>query len=114
MIQFNQMKIVKLNYPPETYPKLYPVSVKKISGALAVFKNMNLFILLSGIAILISSFYFQNEELLNWDDQAVLTAYYLLQVSPLLVLEFLGFKYFRLMKEANRSSTRKANLQRLD
>ena len=107
----NQMKFVKANYLPESYPKLYPVSVGKIDGVLAVFRNMNAIILIIGFAILLNNIYFQHEELLNWDTQGVLTAYYLLQMTPLLVMEFLGFKYFRLMKEANRKTTRTANLQ---
>ena len=106
-----QMERVREHFPPETYPKLYPLSVEKIQSALGIFKKMNIIILICGLGILLHSYYSQSTELLNWDNKAVLTAFYLLQVTPLLVLEFMGVKYLRLMKEADKSTTRTASLQ---
>jgi hypothetical protein len=106
-----QMRRVLEHFPPESYPKLYPISVGKIQSALGVFKKMNIIILICGLGVLLHNYFSQSTELLNWDNQAVLTAYYLLQMTPLLLLEFMGVKYFRLMKEADKNTTRKAILQ---
>ena len=71
---------------------------------------MNLLVLLAGLALVLNGIYSPSEDMLNWDDQAVLTIYVFLQSSPLIFAELAGFKYFRLMRSANSRATRRAAL----
>lgn len=99
-----------LNYPPETYPKLYPVSIESINYAARTFKLLNA--LMVGIGLLIMSFTLITgaDELLDWDTQSMLTVTFFLQLLPFLYLGLSGMKYQQLMRLVGQPSQRKANL----
>ena len=103
------MRYVVKTYPQSKYPKLYPVSLDIVEKGQRNFRNMNLFILLAGfILVLIGvlSGYSANDS----SDGIFLTIYFLVQYSPMMLLEISEFKYFKLMRKANSRTTRKAEL----
>lgn len=106
----SRMRYVVETYPPSEYPKLYPVSIEKVKKGQRTFRNMNLLVLLIGfILVLIGALsgYSPNDN----EDGIFLTIYFFAQFSPLILAEISGFKYFKLMREANSRTTRKAELR---
>ncbi len=106
----NRMRYVVETYPPSRYPKLYPVSIDTVEKGMRTFRIMNFIILLVGFVLVFLGVYSPSEEMLNWRGQSVLTIFFFLQVTPLLLAELSGFKYFELMRKANSRTTRKAEL----
>ncbi len=105
-----RVRYVVEKYPPSEYPKLYPVSLDKIEKGQRTFRNMNLLILFAGLVLVVLGFlsgYSPTES----EDGIFLTFYFMVQFSPMMVAEFSGFKYFKLMRKANSPTTRKAQLQ---
>ena len=95
-------------YPPSKYPKLYPKPIEYYEKARRNYKNMNLFILLAGLLLLGVLLGYSRSG--KWD-HVIATWYYLAQVLPLILLEIWSLKYYKLMRKANSSTTRKAELQ---
>ena len=106
----NKIKKMINEYPPEQYPKLYPVSVDAIKMGLTIFNGFNWVVFMMGVWIVIYGAYSQSSEMLNVDSSAVLMGFFLLQWLPYLILEVTSFKYLKLMRLANTQSLRKANL----
>ena len=106
----SRMRHVIDKYPPSTHPKLYPVPIETVEKGLRTYRMMNRFILLAGVALVANGIYSPTDEMLNWDSQSVILFYFILQFSPVLLLERLGVKYFSLMRQANSRTTRKAEL----
>jgi hypothetical protein len=98
-------------YSPEEYPKLYPVSKDVAVLKISNFKRFNLGIALVGVAIVIHGIVTQSEELLFVDSLVVILAYFMLQWIPLLMMEFSGLQYLKLMRMANTSPKRSAELK---
>lgn len=98
-------------YSPEEYPKLYPVSKDVAVMKISNFKRFNLGIALVGVAIVIHGLVTQSEELLFVDSLVVILAYFMLQWMPLLIMEFSGLQYLKLMRMANTSPKRSAALK---
>ncbi|MCO4800123.1 MAG: hypothetical protein KC484_12970 [Colwelliaceae bacterium] len=98
--------------PESEYPKLYPISVDRINTIKLVFKYLNHFFALIGI-FLLSYFLFivpdYREHLNILDDLPLL--YGMSQFIPLFILEVLGFKHLKLMRQQNTQTSRKADLQ---
>ncbi|MEW6991075.1 hypothetical protein AADZ91_10335 [Colwelliaceae bacterium 6441] len=98
--------------PEKEYPKLYPVSVDRINTIKLAFKYLNHFFALVGI-LLLAYFLFivpdYNEHLNILDDLPLL--YGMTQFIPLFMLELLGFKHLKLMRQQNTETSRKAELQ---
>ena len=99
------------NYPPSDYPRLYPVSLDVAKKAQRTYWNMNLFVLLAGIALVLVGLFWPSEEMLHWDSDSVLLIYLLLQYSPMIIAATPGFTYFNLMRRADSRTTRKAELR---
>ena len=106
-----QSKNILDKHPQKQYPKLYPVSRDAIDMGINIFKNINRVVLLIGIYIVVYGAYSQSEEMLNIDSSAILIGFFLLQYVPYLIMEFSGFKLLKLMRQANKQSIRKADLQ---
>ena len=98
-------------YPPSAYPRLYPVSLDVAKKAQRNYRNMNLFVLLAGVALVLVGLVSPSEEMLNWDSDSVLMMYFLLQYSPMIIAATAGFTYFNLMRKADTRTTRKAELR---
>jgi hypothetical protein len=98
-------------FPPESYPKLYPVSLDSIKYTLKTFNLLNLMVIIMGVVIIVISVVTASDELLNWDTQSMLTLFFMLQLSVFAYLGFSGFKYQQLMRQVSQSSHRKASLK---
>lgn len=107
-----RVKHVVENYPPSDYPRLYPMSLDFANKAQRNYRNMNLFVLLAGIALVLVGLLWPSEEMLDWDSDSILVIYLLLQYSPMIIAATAGFTYFNLMRKADSRSTRKAELRR--
>lgn len=98
------------NYPPESYPKLYPVSIESINYAIKSFKLLNAMMVIIGLMILGFTIFTGADELLNWDTQSMLTVTFFLQLLPFLYLGLSGVKYQQIMRQVGQSTLRKAQL----
>ena len=102
------MKHFLAAYPPSTHPKLYPRPVEQYRIAHRRFEIMNRIILAAGlilIAVLIVT-----PRAGGWD-HVIVTWLFFIQFTPLMLLDLRAFKEFKLMREANSSRTRKAELR---
>ena len=88
-------------YPPSTYPKLYPAPIESVEKRLRTYRNANLFILLTGLALAFVGVYSSSEEMLNWDNKSVLGIYLLLQFLPMMLLGRSEFKQVPLKDRCN-------------
>ena len=101
---------ILLEYSADLYPKLYPVSKDVIEMGITTFSRINYFNVLVGMSIVFHGAFYQSDEMLNLDSSAVLLGFFLLQYLPFLLVELKGFKFLKLMRNANSNSTRKAEL----
>lgn len=101
---------IMANYPPDEYPKLYPLSVEKIEKKINQLMLMTYGGLVLGIALIVHGLYLQPAEMLGWDSQSVIMIYYMLQVVPLVLLALFGERYFSKMRRVNDAVIRKAKL----
>ena len=106
-----RVRYVVSTYPLSSYPRLYPVSLERVERAQRNYRNMNLFMLVLGLALVARGFYAPSEEMLNWDTTSVVFFYYLLQWSPLLIALTAGFTYFNLKREPDARTKRRAELR---
>lgn len=106
-----RLRYVVETYPPETYPKLYPVSMDALARTQRHYRNLNMFALMCGVALLLSGIYSGGDEQLSWDTQSVLGLYFFLKMSPGLLLTRAILSYYKLMRKANSRTTRKAELR---
>lgn len=99
-------------YPPQSHPKLYPESLEYYTRAQRNYRIFNAVIFLIGLILLGS--------VISWDyssggnqkhAEAMPLFYGMVQFFPFILLEFSGFKQFKLMREADKRTTRKATLQ---
>ena len=107
-----RMRYVVKNYPPSSYPRLYPVSLQQAQRAQRNYRNMNLLVLVLGLALIGYGFYAPSEEMLGWDTNTVVFLYYMLQYSPLMIALSAGFTYFNLRRKPDSRSVRRAELRR--
>lgn len=106
----SRVRSVVETYPPSTYPKLYPVPVEDVEKAQRTYKHLNTFALLAGLILVSTSVYTRRIEMLNWDSQAVLFLYTVLQLSPHVFAARRVGKYFKRMRQVNPRTTRNAEL----
>lgn len=109
----NRFDRLLADYPPESYPKLYPKSVEIYRIGHAIFKWTNVLILVLGFAVLYGIYAFDHGTATDdgYISEVWPAAYGLIQFLPLLALELLGFRQFNWMRKANTDSTRKADLR---
>ena len=105
----NRAKLMVEKYPPSSYPKLYPVSIEKIERGQRNYRNMNAVIFIAGILLVIVGILTNYDVASNWD--GLITLFFIIQFSPMLISEMLGFKYFKMMRKANSGAIRKAELR---
>ena len=110
-----RMQRVLTNYPPETYPKLYPRPVEEYRIAQWKFRMVNRFILGLGFATLFAVMFVIDHSTFADDgyiSEFFPAAYGMIQFLPLMALEFSEFGHIKLMRKANASTVRKAELTR--
>ena len=100
-------------HPPADYPRLYVHALEYYQKAQSRFRLLNRGIAIIGLLIL--GWILAGHGSANDGERASISdawpaAYALLQFMPLILLEFAGFRQFRMMREANSCSTRKASL----
>ncbi len=106
-----RVRYVVDTYPPSQYPKLYPVPIDVAEKAQRNYRNVNVFALIAGLALVFTGLYSRNEEMLNWDTISVLTIYMAIQYSPMMIAATSGFTYFNLKRKTDSRTTRRAELQ---
>ncbi len=104
-----RMKHVFATYPPSDYPRLYPRPFEYYQHAQHNYRVINRWIHIAGLILVAILFITPRSG--EWDG-AIATWFFMVQFIPLLRLDISSFKYFRLMREANSRSTRKAELHR--
>lgn len=102
------------SYPPESYPKMYPLSVEYYRVGLWAFAMISNALLGLGLLVLVAVLFWVDHS--NFADDGHISeawpaAYGILQFVPFIMLEVFSFKHFKLMRAANLSKTRKAELQ---
>ena len=103
-----RMRYVFDTYPPSTYPKLYPKPIGYYERGRRNYRNVNLLILLVGLSILAAlSANSHDSDLHN----AIAMGYFLVQMFPVMLLDLSSLKEFKLMRNVNTRTTRKAQLQ---
>ncbi|TQV89657.1 hypothetical protein [Aliikangiella coralliicola] len=97
-------------YPPSKYPKLYPKLVKPEGKRHQSFNLINRIVLVLGLILLIAIGVWENSSEEQFP-KVIPVLFGLLQFSPFILMEISCFKRFKQMREANSSTTRKAELQ---
>ena len=110
-----RMQRVLNDYPPETYPKLYPRPVEEYKIAQWKFRMVNRVVLGLGFVILFAVMFLIDHSTFADDgyiSEMFPAAYGMIQFLPLMALEFSEFGHIKLMRKANASTVRKAELTR--
>lgn len=105
----DRMKNLLINHPPEQYPKLYPKPHGFYVKGQERYRALNYAILVLGCCLLVGIGYWDYSTGGKINDM-VPFAYWVLQITPLLLMELLGYSQFKLMREADVSTKRKAVL----
>lgn len=107
-----RIDFVLTHCPENEYPKLYPISIERIKTIKLGYQYVNHLIAFVGILIFL---YFTlavtdlNNYLNILDDIPLLFG--MVQFIPLFILELLGYKHLKLMRQKNTQTNRKAELQ---
>ncbi len=109
-----RMRYVLKTYPPEQYPKLYPQSVEHYRIGHAVFRIANRIVMAIGFAILLLVLFVIDHS--SFADDGYISEFWpalygVIQFVPLIALEVSEFGQMKLMRKADVSSTRTANLR---
>ncbi len=107
----HRIDFVLSHCPENEYPKLYPISTERIKTIKLGYQYLNYLIAFLGIVLFL---YFtlvitDHENYLNILDDIPLL-FGILQFIPLFLLELLGYKHLKLMREQNTQTNRKAEL----
>jgi len=102
------MKYVFETYPPSAYAKLYPKPIEFYERGRRNYRNINLFILIAGFVIL--ALLVANPHDVDVHN-AIAMGYFFAQMFPVLLLDLGSLKEFKLMRNANTRTTRRAELQ---
>ncbi|WDE14002.1 hypothetical protein [Thalassomonas haliotis] len=99
------------NYPPQTYPKLYPKPQAAYKKGLRNFMVINYLITAAGAVMLVLYAMLSSEYSANGKHAESLPIFFgLCQYIPYFLMEISGFRQFKLMRQANISSQRRAEL----
>ena len=115
---YDRMCYVIETYPPSRYPKLYPKFRNKYLPAYAdeaakkgprLYKIVNLVILLAGLGILGMALLFGYRPE-GRGEESLVAFFGMVQMSPVIALEFLSYKQFKLMRQEQEKTRRTADL----
>lgn len=101
-------------HPPADYPKLYPRPIEHYRIGIAVFEWANRVILMFGAGLLFSLIFLVDHATFADDghiSEIWPALYGVLQFLPWLVLEMVGYRQLKMMREARTPSTRRADLR---
>jgi hypothetical protein len=111
----DRMNQVLETYPPSKYPRLYPKSIEYYKMGILGFKIITRSIFALGLLIaflmimVVDHSSFADDGFIS---EAWPAFYGMLQFLPLLLLELTEFSHYKLMRQANVDTTRKATLHR--
>jgi hypothetical protein len=99
------------NFPPESYPKLYPESTEQVNVAKVRYRLLNQIILVIGLILL--GFYVLMSK--DYSDkqkfaEGLPLMFGMVQFIPYMLLEVSGCKQFKLMRKTNKRTSRTADL----
>ena len=102
------------SHPPADYPKLYPQPIEYYRMAIFVFEWSNRALVLFGAGILLAVIFLVDHS--SFADDGHISEFWpalfgMLQFLPWMAQELMGYRQFKLMREARASSTRRANLK---
>ena len=98
-------------FPPKDYPKLYPESLDNVITGKKRYQLLNQIILIIGLVLMgiyavMSSDYEGNQKFA----EGLPLMFGMIQFIPFMLLEISSFRQFKLMREANKSTSRTAGL----
>jgi hypothetical protein len=98
-------------FPPKDYPKLYPESLDNVITGKKRYRLLNQIILIIGLVLMgiyafMSSGYEGNQKFA----EGLPLMFGMIQFIPFMLLEISSFRQFKLMREANKSTSRTAGL----
>jgi lysylphosphatidylglycerol synthetase-like protein (DUF2156 family) len=107
----DRIKQLLQDYPPSTYPKLYPQSEAKLLAGRRLFKWLNWGILLLGTLVLCLVIYTLEQELKTAGQLAFIPLVLgLIQAIPYALLELSNYQQLKVMRALNNQSRRQAEL----
>lgn len=109
-----RMRYVLKTYPPERYPKLYPQSIEHYRIGHAVFRAATRIVMAIGFIILVLVMFVVDHA--TFADDGYISEFWpalygVIQFLPLIALEISEFGQMKLMRKADVSSTRTADLR---
>lgn len=109
-----RMRYMLDTYPPSEYPKLYPKPAEYRRLGIWIYEQANRAIVVIGLLLLVAIIFWVDHA--NFADDGFISefwpaAYCLLQALPTIALELTEFGHHRLMRQANVTSIRKADLR---
>ncbi|TWX56297.1 hypothetical protein [Colwellia hornerae] len=98
-------------FPPESYPKLYPESADKVIAAKIRYQLLNQIILVIGL-LLMGLYALMSKDYDNGQKfaEGLPLMFGMVQFIPFMLLEVSGCRQFKLMRKANKSTSRSADL----
>ncbi|MCB9059691.1 MAG: hypothetical protein H6627_14090 [Calditrichae bacterium] len=103
---------VVAKFPPQSHPKLYPKPLEYYAKAQRNYRMINGLIFLIGLILLGTVISWDYNSGVNQKHAEAMPLFYgIVQFFPFILLELSGFKQFKLMREADKRTTRKATLQ---
>ena len=105
---YDRIRYVLHAYAPSKYPNLYPEPVERYEKATRTYKWANVATFLVGLGLLTALILTTRSG--EWDS-AIVTWYYMLQMSPLVLAELWAVRHYRQMREMDARTTRSAELQ---
>jgi len=104
----SRIRYVFETYPSSEYPKLYPKPMEYYEKARRNYRNMNVFILLAGLSLL--TVMLGHSRSGEWDVSNIVFPYFMVQFFPIMLIEMKSFQYYKLMRNTDSRTTRKAEL----
>ncbi len=98
-------------FPPEDYPKLYPESIDNVIAGKKRYRLLNQIILIIGLVLMgVYAFMSAGYEGDQKFAEGLPLMFGMIQFIPFMLLEISSFRQFKLMREANKSTSRSAGL----
>ncbi len=107
---YQRAREIMARYPAQEYGKLYPISVEEIEQKICRLVLISKVVMGIGVGIVAHGLYYQSQQMLGWDSQSVIMIFYMLQITPLVLLAVFSERYFKKMRQLNDSTIRKAQL----
>jgi hypothetical protein len=108
-----RIQAIRTKYPPHQYPQLYPRGPEAGQRFLLMYRLLNTAVAVAGLGLLV--WFFRYTQRPDWDDgpvEALDSAFFLLQMIPVMVLGLVGARANKALRNTLENETRRATLQR--